>query len=262
MQSPFPWCKRSLSAWFRSLDRPRLRGNRPRRAGPYSLGQIPDSVLLGIGKKIVHRLAIGLGDIKGDDFGNIFAEAIGGTHRSSPLGVADVIWDGCAWSVKTVKAARPFTHKSVRLISGRNNPHYSMGMDNARANLSEAGQAVLSIWNARVDEAMSEFRDLRILVLVRSIAKREFVLFEEEAQRFIPEDFEWSLNENKNLVGKEKGTGAQRFTWQPDGTQFTIFRDVPRSARKFSIGPDVPQVDPAGILSQVQFREDWIKIHE
>ena len=261
MQSPFPWCKRSLSVWFRSLDRPRLRGNRPRRAGPYSLGQIPDSVLLEIGKQVVHRLAIGLADITGDDFETIFAKAIGGVNRSSPLGIADVISDGCAWSVKTVQSIRPLKQQAVRLISGRNSPDYSMGISDPRADLSKTGQVVLSIWNARVNEAMEEFRDLRIIVLIRNLAKREFVLFEEEAQRFVPDDFEWSQNKNGNFIGIERSSNRQRFTWQPSGSQFTVFRDVPQSARKFSIDTDVPKVDPATILSNIKFQDNWINIH-
>ena len=41
----------------------------------------------------------------------------------------------------------------------------------------------MSIWNARVDEAMREFDDLRIAVLVRNMVTREFLVFEEEAPK-------------------------------------------------------------------------------
>ena len=69
-----------------------LRGSASRRSGPYLLGQITDEVLAAVGRQIVHRLGIGVSDLTGDDFGTIFAEAIGGTHRARPLGVADVAW--------------------------------------------------------------------------------------------------------------------------------------------------------------------------
>lgn len=243
------------------MDKPRLRGKRRRREEIYPLGQIPNNILLEMGKQVVHRLATGLGDISGDNFGTIFAQAIGGTHLASPLGLADVICNRCAWSVKTVQSSRPFEQSSVRLISGRNSPDYSMGITDVRADLATTGAAVLSIWNARVGEAMSEYNDLRIAVLIRNISKREFVLFEEEAQRFIPQEYKWTLNDRNNLEGLEEGTGAHRFTWQPHGAQFTIIRDVPASARSFSIVPTVPQVSPEAILSQVQFNEDWIRIH-
>ncbi len=36
----------------------------------------------------------------GDDWGNIFANAIEGEHLSSPLGIADVVKDKTAWSMK------------------------------------------------------------------------------------------------------------------------------------------------------------------
>ena len=55
------------------MNQLRLRGKANRRSGPYPLGEIPDAVLVRIGKQVVHRLAVGLGDITGDDFGTIFA---------------------------------------------------------------------------------------------------------------------------------------------------------------------------------------------
>ena len=86
----------------------KLRGDSPRQSGPYSLGEIPRKVAVRIGRSIVHRIAVGHADITGDDFGGISADAISGRHRASPLGIADVEWDGCAWSVKTVKHGSPF----------------------------------------------------------------------------------------------------------------------------------------------------------
>lgn len=103
----------------------RLRGHAARRSSPYPLGELPKTLALSIGRDIVHRLAVGVGDITGDDFGTIFAQSIGGEHRASPMGIADVTCDNCAWSVKTVKAQKPFVQKQVRLISGRNSPVYS-----------------------------------------------------------------------------------------------------------------------------------------
>ena len=37
----------------------------------------------------------------GDDFGSIVAAAVGGKHRGSPLGIADVELEGGVWSIKT-----------------------------------------------------------------------------------------------------------------------------------------------------------------
>ncbi len=201
-----------------------------------------------------------MGDVSGDDFGTIFANSIGGEHRSSPIGVADVEWNGCAWSAKTVKDNLPFVKSKVRLISGRNSPDYSMGIDDPHANIYETGKAVLSIWNSRVDEALDEHDDLRIIVLVRNIDTREFLLFEEAAQRFVPGEYTWSYNKRNNLQGMHKLTGKHVFTWQFHGSQFTIFRDVPSSARRFRIVHDVPTLIEDGILNAIKFTPDWIDI--
>ena len=238
----------------------RLRGSKPRRSGPYPLGQIPNRILVEIGKQVVHRLAVGLGDITGDDFGTIFAEATGGVHGARPLGIADVVSNGCAWSVKTVKSNRPFRERRVRLISGRNSPDFSAGISDPRNDPAATGEAVLSIWNARVNEAMEEFEDLRIAVLVRNIAAREFLLFEEEAHRYPPRDYCWGFNRKGNLEGRDRVAGKHHFTWQPHGSQFTIIREIPGSARRFSIKPNVPVVDPKVILSHVGFLPGWIDI--
>lgn len=103
-----------------STDEIRIRGSNIRVYGPWPLGSFPHEIILGLSRQIVHRLAIGHSDITGDDFGTIFANAIGGTHRESPIGIADVVREGVAWSVKTVKSNAPFLQKTVRLISGRN----------------------------------------------------------------------------------------------------------------------------------------------
>ncbi|MCY4465069.1 MAG: hypothetical protein OXE46_06000 [Chloroflexi bacterium] len=201
-----------------------------------------------------------MGDISGDDFATIFANSIDGEHRSSPIGVADVEWNGCAWSAKTIKDKSPFAKSKVRLISGRNSPDYSMGIDDPHADINETGKAVLSIWNSRLDEALDEHDDLRIIVLVRNIDTREFLLFEEEAQRFVPGEYAWSYNKRRNLQGLHKQSGKHIFTWQFHGSQFTIFRDVPSSSRRFRIVPDVPTLSEAGILEAMKFTTDWIGI--
>lgn len=239
--------------------KPRLRGASKRRKEPYPLGEIPDTVIIGIGKQIVHRLAIGHKDITGDDFGEIFAGAIEGEHRNSPLGVADVVSNGCAWSVKTVKATNPFTSKNIRIISGRNSPDYSLGISDPRKDVGATGRAVLSIWNERVNEAMGSHDQLRVVVFIRNMATREFVLFEQEAQRYIADDYDWEINRHGNFEGQNKTTKDRMFTWQPHGAQFTIHRRVPATARKFRIVPEVPIVKAEHILRLARYSDDWIK---
>lgn len=244
------------------MTEPRLRGGNPLPRGPYPLGQIPNSVLIEVGKQIVHRLAVGMGDVEGNDFGTIFANAVHGEHLSRPLGLADVIWNGCAWSVKTVKQVRPFDATRVRFISGRNSPDYSLGIENPHADPAATGRAVIAIWNSRVNRALEECEDLRNVFLLRNVAAKEFVLFEESTQRFIPDDYSWRFNQRNNLEGTEKVTGVHRLTWQPHGSQFTIFRDIPGSARQFTINRNVPLVDPSTVLAYVDYRDSWIEIQQ
>lgn len=240
-------------------DMLKLKGQARRRNEPYPLGELPSSIAVVIGKHIVHRLAVGHADITGDDFGGIFAAAISGNHRNRPLGVADVTLDGCAWSVKTVKDSRPFTQHRVRIISGRNSPSFSLGISDPYADIQVTGNAVLNVWNARVNESLNEHDDLRIFIMIRNVSTLEFTLFESEAVRFIPSHYRWTRNKNGNLVGYDVQTNAHAFTWQPSGSQFTVIHHVPPSAYRFRINRTPGIVEEQHILELVSFRDDWIE---
>lgn len=238
----------------------KLRGNPKVDTGLWPIGAIPDNVILNIGMQLVHSLAVGHNNISGDDFGTIFANATGGDHKASPLGVVDVIANGTAWSVKTVQASDPHATKNVRLISGRNSPDYSSGISNPREDATRTGHAVLDIWNARVDQSLKQHNELRIVVLIRNMIKKRFCLFEQQIAKFPADDFEWEFNRNGNLTGFEKSTKLHHFTWQPHGSQFTIIRLVPGSARRFSINREIPPIDPNRILDMIEFDPSWISI--
>ena len=214
-----------------------------------------------MGKLLVHRLAVGHASITGEDWGTIFAAAVKGEHRPRPIGLADVEYNGCAWSVKTVLERKPFSKRTVRLISGRNDTGYSFNVpDTSRLAPGEIGRMVLAIWNKRVNEGTNEHADLRIAVLIRNMQTREFVMFEEPAMRFVPANYVWTWNGQNNLEGREKDTGEHVMTWQRGGKQFTIKRRVPASARKFRIGPNVPMVEVHQVLAYARFKPDWIRI--
>lgn len=241
-------------------DEPRLRGTSGSQSGPWPIGQIPVHVVRRIGKRIVLQLAFGKKDISGNEFSDFFASAADGIDYSSPLGLADVGSDGTGWSVKTVKAGKPFRQKKVRLISGRNSPDYSYGISDPRADIAKTGSAVLSIWNSRLNAARREHNDIRIVVLIRNLESQEFVIFEEEVTRYITDEYEWSLNRNNNLEGYRKSSGKHRFTWQFHGGQFTVIREVPASAVSFKINRDVPLVKPSHVEQWIQYSDDWIAI--
>lgn len=240
-------------------DELKLKGSAKRRNSPYPLGQIPHSVAVAIGRQIVHRLAIGHADITGDDFGGMFAKAIGGTHRGKPLGIADVVWNGCAWTVKTVQDKNPFTQQRIRAISGRNSVNYSQGITDPLADIAATGSAVLRIWNARVDESLNEHDDLRIFVMVRNMSTLEFLLMETEATRYVPSEYVWSKNANGNLIGKDIHRGEHRFSWQPHGSQFTVLHHVPASAYRFRITHKPGLIEESRVLELIQFDESWIQ---
>lgn len=240
-------------------DELRLRGQAERRNGPYPLGELPPDLAVQIGKKIVHRLAFGHADITGDDFGGIFASAIGGEHRGRPLGIADVTWNGCAWSVKTVQNSNPFTVRIIRVISGRNSPVFSADIEDPFLDIQATGNAVLNVWNARVNESLAEHDDLRVFVMIRHMARLEFTLFEFEAARYIAANYIWTLNRNRNFVAHDRVNGAHVFTWQPHGSQFTVFHHVPASASRFRIMHRPGILEERHILQLIGFTDDWIQ---
>jgi len=204
-------------------------------------------------------MAVGHSDLTGDDFAEIFASAIGGQNLESSLGVTDVVLNDCSWSAKTVKKPNPFTCKKLRLISGRNSPDYSYDIENPRADLTLTGEAVLKIWNQRVDQSLNEYSDLRVVVLVRNMEAREFALFEYEAGRFTPSNYKWSLSKKGNLVGHDKATDMHCFTWQFHGSQFTIHKLVPGSVYKFRIIRKPGLIEMEHVLNLIHFQDDWIR---
>ncbi|MDE0083249.1 MAG: hypothetical protein OXT72_11450 [Gammaproteobacteria bacterium] len=228
--------------------------------GPWPVGEIPNRVLYSLGKQFVHRMAIGFGDIDGNDFGTIFANAVDGDHRASPLGLADVAANGTAWSVKTIKAKYPRTATTARLISGRCSPDYSLGISDPRKNPEATGRAVLAIWNARINESLDEYDRLRVAVLIRNFEAREFCLFEQPIELLPATEYRWQFNRNNNLEGFEKATGRHCFTWQPHGSQFTIKRTVPGSARYFTIKRQPELHGFEAVLKWVGYRDSWISV--
>jgi len=238
---------------------PKLKGQSKRRSSPYPLGELPASLAVEIGKHIVHRLAVGQADITGDDFGTIFAKSINGNHRGKPLGIADVTWESCAWSIKTVQDKNPFTQTRVRVISGRNSPVYSSDIKDPFADIQATGSAILGVWNARVNESLNEHDDLRIFIMVRNMSTLEFTLIEFEAVRFVAANYSWELNAKRNFQGYDRATKVHCFTWQPHGSQFTILHHVPASAYRFRIKKRPGMIEERHVLNLIHFQDDWIE---
>jgi len=242
------------------LQRPKLRDNKGKKQYElYPLGQIPDEVIYSIGKRLAYCFAVGKSDIDGEDWGDIFAKAIEGEHMKSPVGLADVVYKGLAWSVKSVQSKNPFTAKHIRVISGRCSPDYSYGILNPHEDIQKTGAAVLGIWNERINIAKEKYEPLRTSILVRNFNSFEFLLFENETERFIVKNHVWKENKNGNLEGFDILHNKHVFTWQPHGSQFTILYDIPVSAKKFKIKRP-PVLDFEKTMESIGFEQNWVTI--
>lgn len=242
------------------MNTPRLRDSKRRLSHePFPLNEIPNDIVVKLGAYFIYLIYSNRTDITGNDYGDALADAIGGIHLASPLGIADVAYDKLAWSVKTVKAKDPLKASTIRLISGRCSPDYSYGISNPHEDIQKTGTAVLNIWNERVNIALDNYSSLRTSVLLRSYDLLSYVLFEEESHRFRTSDYEWSVNQNGNLTGFLKGTEKLCFTWQPHGSQFTIHTEVPASAKRFKI-KHPPIIPKDAVLNNIGFDPSWVSI--
>lgn len=242
------------------MHRPKLRDNKTKKVYElYPLGDVPENVICTIGRWIVYNFAVGKSDLDGEDWGDIFAKAIEGDHLNSPIGLADVVLDGMAWSVKSVKATNPHSTQSARVISGRCSPDYSYNITDPHEDVTKTGRAVLNIWNERVNIAKDRFEPLRSSLLIRNPNTLEFTLFEHELYRFNTNDYSWKTNRNGNLEGTEISSGQHKFTWQPHGSQFTILYKVPQSAKRFTVKRP-PVLDFHDTMNQIGFDDSWVTI--
>ena len=161
--------------------------------------------------------------------------------------------------MKTVKSQNPFNAKSIRLISGRCSPDYSYGITDPHVDVQRTGEAVLGIWNERVNIATDHYSQVRTSILVRSYDLQSYVLFEEDTGRFRTTDYHWTVNSNGNLIGLDS-QNRQRFTWQPHGSQFTIHTIVPEEAVKFQISIPATRLNKDDVLDVIHYDDSWVRI--
>lgn len=242
------------------MRHPKLKDGKKRKTQElYPLGEFPKKIIYEISRWLIYNFAVGKSNISGEDWGDIFAKSVDGDHLSSPVGLADVVSEGQAWSVKSVQSEKPHECKEIRVISGRNSPDYSYGIQNPHEDIQKTGSAVLGIWNERVNIALDSFDSLRTAILIRNVNTLEFTLFENDTHKFIPGEYEWHVNSRGNFEGIEKINKTHKFTWQPHGSQFTIKYNIPASAIRFKIKRP-PVLDFEQTMSQIGFNEDWIII--
>lgn len=227
---------------------------------PFELNKFPAAFVDTFARNIVYMLATKASmSIEGNEWEQIFAECIGADWAPSNVGLDDVVLDNCCWGLKTVFASSNISkQKTVRLISGRNSPTYSYGVDNFTSiEPNEIGTLILNIWNERVSAVRQRFKFVRTGVLVKSKDYTEYLVFEFDTVRYDPELYRFEWNRNGNLEGYENNT--HRFTWQPSGSQFTIIEDIPEN--RMCIKVKKPErLNKDEVLTALHFDKSWYEI--
>jgi hypothetical protein len=240
---------------------PRLR-NVSKAKPPYQINVFPNTFIHTFGAEIVYMLTTKESmSIEGDEWEQIFSKCVGADWKPSNIGLDDVQLNNCCWSAKTVKGSKNLgKQKTVRLISGRNSPTYSFGIDRiTETEPNKIGKLVLDIWNERVSAIRQYFKFARTVVLVKGTDYTEYLIFEFETVRYDPELYYFQWNANNNLVGYDKETKEHKFTWQPHGSQFTIVEYIPENKTHIKIKKP-EKLSQEIVLNSVGFTDDWITI--
>lgn len=227
---------------------------------PYSINQFPSAFVERFAEEIVYMLATKpTMSLEGNEWEQIFANCIGAEWRPSNVGLDDVVLNNCCWSAKTVKSGNNIAEqKTVRLISGRNSPTYSFGVDRiTEAEPNIIGKMVLDIWNERVSGIRQYFKFARTVVLVKGPNYDEYLIFETDTVRYDAEEFTFKWNDRGNLEGYTKEENKHKFTWQPHGSQFTIIEEIPDSRYHLKIKIP-PKLEKENVLKAIAFDKSWV----
>lgn len=241
------------------MSEPRLRTVN-KAVPPYPINKFPKEFINIFASNIVYMLATKSSmSLEGDEWEQIFADCIGAKWKPSNVGLDDVVLDNCCWSAKTVKSGSNISNqKQVRLISGRNSPTYSFGVDRiTEADPNSIGKMVLDIWNERVSGIRQYFKFARTVVLVKGPDYDEYLIFETETIRYDPEVYYFKWNDRGNLEGYTKEDNKHKFTWQPHGSQFTIIEDIPEERYHLKIRKP-EKLDKSKVLQSLNFDESWV----
>lgn len=228
---------------------------------PYPINKFPASFIERFAEDIVYMLATKEAmSLEGNEWEQIFANCIGALWRPSNVGLDDVVLDNCCWSAKTVKSASRNIGEQqiVRLISGRNSPTYSFGVDRiTEADPNEIGHMVLDIWNERVSGIRQYFKFARTVVLVKGPEYDDYLVFEIETIRYDASMFVFSWNSRGNLEGYSRESHKHQFTWQPHGSQFTIIEEIPADRLRLRLKTP-KRLDKSSVLRALNFDSSWI----
>ena len=244
------------------MPEPRLRTVN-KAVAPFEVNKFPAQFVDILARNIVYMLATKQSmSLEGNEWEQIFAECVGAEWKPSNIGLDDVVLYNCCWGAKTVFAQSNNieNQQTVRLISGRNSPTYSYGVDQiTSAPPDEIGKLVLDIWNERVSAVRQIFKFVRTVVLVKSKDYSEYLVFEFDTIRYDPELYRFEWNTRGNLEGYDKASGKHKFTWQPHGSQFTIIEEIPKK-RIHLIVKHPEKLDKNTILEALKFDKSWYRV--
>ena len=226
---------------------------------PVNSDTFTEEFLKSFAKEIICHLHCDRGDITGANWEKIFANCIGApwTAGNKFYDVAD-IRKGIAWSAKTVKDDGTDV---VPLISGRNSPlhNFDRVVNPKKDDPKEIGKVILDIWNSRVAKLKSEFTSARTAVLLRAENLLSYRMFDFETECYDTDAYNWCWTDKNNL----RAYGADnkvRFLWQPKGSQFTIYKDVPRTFKQVSVR-NPPVIRTEDILGYLKFDASHYRIY-
>lgn len=244
------------------MQEPRLRTVNKATA-PYNINKFPNQFIDTFAREIVYMMATKQAmSIEGNEWEQVFSNCVGAKWKPSNVGLDDVILGNCCWGAKTVFAGSKniAKQKNVRLVSGRNSPTFSFGVDKITSeNPNTIGEMVLDIWNERVSAVRQIYKFVRTVVLVKAKDFSEYLIFELDTVRYDAELYDFKWNKNNNLEGYSKKTEEHVFTWQPSGSQFTIIENIPDERVHIQVRrPEI--VDKDTILGAVNFDESWYKV--
>lgn len=233
-------------------------------APPYAINKFPSMFVERFAEEIVYMLATkDVMSLEGSEWEQIFANCIKAEWKPSNVGLDDVVLGNCCWSAKTVKASGSGDigkQRTVRLISGRNSPTYSYGVDRiTEADPNSIGKMVLDIWNERVSSIRQYFKFARTVVLVKGLDYSEYLIFEVETIRYDSDQYVFEWNSRGNLEGYKKEGHNHKFTWQPHGSQFTIIEEIPQERHRLKIRKP-EKLDKASVLKALSFDKSWVTV--
>lgn len=244
------------------MNAPRLRTVNKVTA-PFELNRFPAQFVDTFAREIVYMMATKHAmSLEGNEWEQIFAACVGADWKPSNVGLDDVVFKNCCWGAKTVFASAKdiCKQKNVRLVSGRNSPTFSFGIDRITSeNPDVIGRMVLDIWNERVSAVRELFKFVRTVVLVKSKDYSQYLIFELDTVRYDHELYCFRWNKNNNLEGYDRETDVHRFTWQPSGSQFTIIEKIP--SQRVHIEVKRPErLDKETVLQAVGFDRGWYTV--